>query len=71
MKVTAILPDRLLKEVQKFAKGKNLTECLVMALEEWSNLRHIKELNKKIEKTPLQFSPDLKADGIRETNRKS
>ena len=70
MKVTIILPDHLLKEVKKLTKGKNLTECLIIALEEWSNLRHIKDLNKKIEKTPLKFSTDLSADDIRELNRK-
>ena len=71
MKVTAILPDHLLKEVKKLTKGKNLTECLIIALEEWSNLRHIRDLNNKIEKTPLKFSTDLNAQDIRELNRKS
>jgi hypothetical protein len=71
MKVTAILPDDLIKEVKDFAKGKNLTDSLIIALKEWSNLRHLKELNKKIEKTPLEFSDDFSSDYIREINRKS
>ena len=71
MKVTAILPDNLIKDVKEFTKGKNLTEGLIIALKEWSNLRHIKELNKKIEKTPLKFSTDFNADDIRELNRRS
>ena len=71
MKITAILPDNLIEEVKEFTKGKNLTEGLIIALKEWSNLRHIKELNKKIEKTPLKFSTDFNADDIRELNRRS
>ena len=71
MKVTAILPDNLIKEVKEFAKGKNLTESLIIALKEWSNLRRVKELNKRIEKTPLEFSDDFNSDYIRETNRRS
>ena len=71
MKVTAILPDNLIQEVKEFTKGKNLTEGLIIALKEWSNLRHIKELNKKIEKKPLKFSTDFNADDIRELNRRS
>ena len=71
MKITAILPDNLIEEVKEFTKGKNLTEGLIIALKEWSNLRHIKELNKKIEKTPLKFSTDFNADDIRKLNRRS
>jgi len=55
MKVTALLPDPLLKEVRHYSKGKNLTECLVIALNEWIALRRIKELNELVQKTPLQF----------------
>lgn len=71
MKVTAILPDNLIKEIKDFTKGKNLTEGLIIALKEWSHLRHIKELNKKIEKTPLEFSTDFNSKAIRELNRRS
>lgn len=74
MKVTVILPDNLIEEVKEFTKGKNLTEGSIIALKEWSNLRHIKdikELNKKIEKTPLKFSTNFNADNIRELNRRS
>jgi len=70
MKVTTILPDNLIKDVKEFTLGKNLTECLIIALKEWSALRHIKELNKKIEKSPLEFSTDFNSDDIRELNRR-
>ena len=71
MKVTTILPDNLIKEVKEFTKGKNLTESLIIALKEWSNIRHIKELNEKIEKSPLEFSTDFHSDDVREINRRS
>ncbi|GAG78241.1 unnamed protein product [marine sediment metagenome] len=35
MKVTAIISDNLISEVKKYAKGKNLTESLTIALKEW------------------------------------
>lgn len=51
--------------------GSKLGYFLIIVLKEWSNLRHIKELNKKIEKIPLKFSTDFNADDIRELNRRS
>jgi len=71
MKVTTILPDSLIKEVKEYTRGKNLTESLIIALKEWSNIRHIKELNKEIEKSPLEFSTNFNSDDIREINRRS
>jgi len=35
MKVTAIIKDDLISEVRKYAKGKNLTDCLTVALKEY------------------------------------
>ncbi|MCR1795844.1 DUF2191 domain-containing protein, partial [Leptospira sp. id769339] len=35
MKVTAILPDDLIAEVQKYSGGKNITDSLQKALSEW------------------------------------
>ncbi|WP_109020982.1 DUF2191 domain-containing protein [Leptospira kobayashii] len=34
-KVTAILPDDLIAEVQKYSGGKNITDSLQRALSEW------------------------------------
>jgi hypothetical protein len=75
MKVTAILPDDLLSEVKHYAQGKNLTESLIIALKEWINLRHIKELkhvkelNIYLEHSPLEFSEDFTAAQVRDINR--
>ncbi len=70
MKVTAILPDKLVKEVRRLTHGKNLTESLIIALHEWSALRHIRELNNQVAKKPLEFVGNFSAEQTRDINRK-
>jgi hypothetical protein len=70
MKVTALIPDELVNDVKHFAGGKNLTESLVTALEEWLSLKKVHALNDEISKKPLQFSKDFSAAKVREVNRK-
>ena len=55
MKVTYILLDHLLKEVQNLTQGKNITVSLLLALEDWVKLQKIKKLNRDLLKKPLQF----------------
>jgi hypothetical protein len=69
MKVTAIIPDEIVNNVRTLSKGKNITESLVIALEEWISLKNIHTLNKTLKKSPLQFSKDFSAQKIRATNR--
>ncbi|HXL72226.1 MAG TPA: DUF2191 domain-containing protein [bacterium] len=71
MKVTALIPDKLVQEVQGFAKGKNLTESLVKALSEWNQQQKIRDLNQSIHLHPLSFSKKFTAHRIRTINRKS
>jgi hypothetical protein len=71
MKVTALIPDKLVQEVQGFAKGKNLTESLVKALSEWNQQQKIKDLNQSIHLRPLSFSKKFTARQVRAINRKS
>ena len=56
MKVTALISDNLISEVSKYAKGKNLTESLTIAIKEWTDLKRIKELNDFVKERPLEFS---------------
>jgi hypothetical protein len=70
MKVTALIPDKLVNDVKHFAGGKNLTESLITALEEWLSLKKIHALNDEVSKNPLQFSKDFSASKVREANRK-
>jgi len=70
MKVTAIIKDDLISELRKYAKGKNLTDCLTVALKEWVVLKRIKELNKIVSDSPIEFQKDFRALDIRNLNRK-
>ena len=69
MKVTAILSDDLIEDIKKHTNGKNLTESLTIALEEWLNLKRIKELNNIVGEKPLEFNAGFSAKDIREINR--
>jgi len=69
MKVTAIIPDKLVDEVKEFTRGKNITQSLITALQEWVELRHIKELNRSIAQEPLEFQEGFSGRSIREINR--
>jgi hypothetical protein len=55
MKVTAIIPDDLIKEVRELTKGKNITDSLLIALREWSATEKIKQLKQKVQERPLTF----------------
>ena len=70
MKVTTILPETLIKEVKKYSKGKNITDSLKIALNEWIEIKHIAHLNEIIAKKPLEFEDAISAGKIREINRK-
>ncbi len=35
MKITAIIPDDIMKDVQIFTEGKNSTDSLITALNDW------------------------------------
>ena len=69
MKVTALIPDDLIKEVRQFASGKNLSESLIIALKEWSSIQKLKTLKNKIKKKPIKFSEGFTADSVRSLNR--
>jgi len=69
MKVTALIPDDLVKDVKQYAGGRNITESLITALEEWLSLKKIQFLNEDIMKKPLEFSKDFSASKNREMNR--
>ena len=68
MKVTALIPDALVQEVNQQARGKNLTECLVIALKEWLALKKISSLNLAVATRPLKFS--FSASQLRLRNRR-
>jgi len=69
MKVTAILPDDLITDVQKYTQGKNITDSLQKALSEWVKLAKVKKLNEKLRKKPLHFSDEFTAEKVRNLSR--
>jgi hypothetical protein len=71
MKVTAILSDELVTEIQQLARGKNLTESITRALTEWAALQRIRELTRRVERHPLKFQAGFSAASVRELNRRA
>src|SRR3989338_6087116 len=70
MKVTALIPDKLVADVKELAQGENLTDSLIKALTQWANLEKIKKLNAIIAKKPLKFIKGFTAEKVRALNRK-
>jgi hypothetical protein len=68
MKVTAIIPDELVKETQALSNAKNITEAMIVALNSYISLEKLKAMGEAINKNPLQFK--YSAEEIRDLNRK-
>lgn len=69
MKITALIPDELIKEVQKVSGGKNITESLIIALQHYISSKKMYDVIEEIEKEPFVFREDFTAYGIRKNNR--
>ena len=67
MKVTAIIPDELVKEAQTLSNAKNITEAMIIALNSYISLEKLKAMGEAINKSPLQFKHT--AQEIRDLNR--
>jgi len=69
MKITALIPDKLIGEVKEYANGENVTESLIKALSERVNMQKIKSLNTTVLKNPLKFRKDFTPQKTRKINR--
>ncbi len=69
MKVTTLIPDKLVEEVKNLSKGKNITDSLLIALREWVAIQKLRLLTDGIKKKPLKFRSD--AETLRSLNRRS
>ena len=67
MKVTAILADELVNSVKEYTRSATITEAITIALKDWVDAYHIKELNKQIANNPITIENGL---DIREANRR-
>jgi len=70
MKVTAILPDKLISDIQKYTNGKNITDSLSIALSEYLKIIKLKKLIDKVSNSPLAFKDNFSASKVRDLNRK-
>ncbi len=69
-KVTALIPDDLLKQVKKYAPGDTLTESLTTALNDWVRIHKLRELRESVRENPFQFIDGYSAESVRELNRR-
>jgi len=67
MKVTALIPDELVKEVQSLSNAKNITEAMIVALNSYVSLEKLKAMGETIGKKSLIFRYTAKE--IRDLNR--
>jgi hypothetical protein len=69
MKVTALIPEAMVKDVKRYSGGRNITDSLLIALTDYLGRQRIKKLVKKIKAKPLEFRSDFSAESIRNINR--
>jgi hypothetical protein len=69
MKITALVPEELIDEVKKYSGGKNITESLIIALNDYISRQKIKKSIQKVKKNPLEFNLDFSAEHVRKLNR--
>ncbi len=66
-----MVSDQLIETVVKITHGKNITESIVMALEDWVRIKKLYSLTEKIEKEPLRFKSKKTASSVRKLNRQN
>jgi hypothetical protein len=69
MKVTALLPDDIIQEVKKLSGGKNITESILIALQDYIARQKIRKSIQKVKEKPLQFKDGFTAEKVRSLNR--
>ena len=69
MKVTALIPEDIISETKKYAGGKNITESLMIALQDYISRQRIKRSINKVKAKPLEFKAGFTASRIRKMNR--
>ena len=69
MKVTALIPEEIIDEVKKYSGAKNITEGLLIALNDYLQRQRLKKVLQKIKKKPLEFAKDFSASKVRSLNR--
>ena len=65
MKVTAIIPDEIITDVQEYTESKNVTDSLIKAFTDWLYIKRIQKLNREVRKEPLQFVDGFSIEDLR------
>jgi hypothetical protein len=65
MKVTLLLPYEVVEEVKGHTGGKNITESILIALQDYIARQRIKKILQKIKKKPLVFQEGFTAERAR------
>jgi len=65
MKITALIPDEIINDIQEYTEGKNITDSLIKALSDWLYIKRIQKLNNDVRKEPLQFIDGFNAETLR------
>jgi hypothetical protein len=67
MKVTAMIPDEIIRDVQEYTDGKNITDSLIKALSDWLYIKRIQKLNREVHNEPVQFLDGFNIETLRNT----
>ena len=70
MKITVLIPEDIISATKKYSGGKNITESLLIALNDYIDRQRIKKSIIKLKGRPLSFSKDYTAQRVRSLNRK-
>jgi hypothetical protein len=70
MKVTAIIPDDMINDIRKYTGGKNITDSLIKALEDWLYARRLQELEEELMHQPVEFKEGFTAEKIRKLHQR-
>jgi len=65
MRISAVIPDELILDVQEYTEGKNITDSIIKALSDWLYIKRIQKLNDNLRKEPLQFTEGYNAEIVR------
>ncbi|MEM8895416.1 MAG: DUF2191 domain-containing protein [Bacteroidota bacterium] len=71
MKVTAIIPDEIVRDVKEYTGGKNITDSLVKALEDWLYQKRLQKLNRVLKESPVDFKEGFSAESIRQDSNRN
>ena len=69
MKVTAIIPDEIVNDVKKYTGGKNITDSLIKALNDWLYRQRINHLSNDLQQNPVRFREDFTAEETRDKRK--